>query len=665
MSKIRSSSWWKYFVSLLLGSLIFVSLIPSCTTRSSSHVFTPVKENKAQESQELIFSQTKSLAEIVANLPTAAEIRAMPLAPHPRLLASEERFAEIKEQIKTDEVMREWHKKLLEKAEVFIRDDDLPEYEVLKTRRLLATSQRVQRQVSIFALLYRLEHDQRYLDKVWQELSTAAKFPDWNPSKFLDTAEMTVAFAIGYDWLYPYWNETQKSIIRNAIIDKSLKPALEDYSNNEWWTTIEHNWNQVCNGGIILGSLAVIDKQPETASQSLYESLQRLPKAMQHYAPDGAWSEGISYWHFGTLNNTLALSALSTAFNTDFDLAKIFGFAQTGWFPIYMTGAFGLTFNFGDAKDYRIRAPELLWLANKFNIQAYADYQKIFAAPEAIDLIWYRPKLNTQFSQNVSLNKHFGGVDVVTMRNKWNDPAGVFVGFKAGDNQASHGNLDIGTFVLDALNVRWAIDLGRENYNIPGYFDLEDKRWDFYRVRSEGQNTLVIDPDQEPGQKLKAKGTITYFSDNPLNPSVVADLTPAYNSKVSRLSRAMSITEKKQIVIQDKIEAKELVDILWFMHTQAEIEIARDGKTAMLYQDGVRLFAQILTPIQDYEFRIEAAQPLASSPQVQGQDHNTGIKKLTVSIKQVSKAKITIVFTPLKESQSIPRQLPRISYFDD
>jgi hypothetical protein len=665
MSKIRSSSWWKYFVSLLLGSLIFVSLIPSCTTRSSSHVFTPVKENKGQESQELIFSQTKSLAEIVANLPTAAEIRAIPLAPHPRLLASEERFAEIKEQIKTDEVMREWHKKLLEKAEVFIRDDDLPEYEVLKTRRLLATSQRVQRQVSIFALLYRLEHDQRYLDKVWQELSTAAKFPDWNPSKFLDTAEMTVAFAIGYDWLYPYWNETQKSIIRNAIIDKSLKPALEDYSNNEWWTTIEHNWNQVCNGSIILGSLAVIDKQPETASQSLYESLQRLPKAMQHYAPDGAWSEGISYWHFGTLNNTLALSALSTAFNTDFDLAKIFGFAQTGWFPIYMTGAFGLTFNFGDAKDYRIRAPELLWLANKFNIQAYADYQKIFAAPEAIDLIWYRPKLNTRFSQNVSLNKHFGGVDVVTMRNKWNDPAGVFVGFKAGDNQASHGNLDIGTFVLDALNVRWAIDLGRENYNIPGYFDLEDKRWDFYRVRSEGQNTLVIDPDQEPGQKLKAKGTITYFSDNPLNPSVVADLTPAYNSKVSRLSRAMSITEKKQIVIQDKIEAKELVDILWFMHTQAEIEIARDGKTAMLYQDGVRLFAQILTPIQDYEFRIEAAQPLASSPQVQGQDHNTGIKKLTVSIKQVSKAKITIVFTPLKESQSIPRQLPRISYFDD
>ena len=35
-----------------------------------------------------------------------------------------------------------------------------------------------------------------------KELRAAAAFPDWNPSHFLDTAEMTHAFAIGYDWLY-------------------------------------------------------------------------------------------------------------------------------------------------------------------------------------------------------------------------------------------------------------------------------------------------------------------------------------------------------------------------------------------------------------------------------------------------------------------------------
>jgi hypothetical protein len=30
----------------------------------------------------------------------------------------------------------------------------------------------------------------------------AAAFSDWNPSHFLDVAEMTAALAIGYDWLY-------------------------------------------------------------------------------------------------------------------------------------------------------------------------------------------------------------------------------------------------------------------------------------------------------------------------------------------------------------------------------------------------------------------------------------------------------------------------------
>jgi len=40
---------------------------------------------------------------------------------------------------------------------------------------------------------------------------------------------------------------------------------------------------------------------------------------------------------------------------------------------------------------------------------------------------------------------------VMTLRGKWNDRNAWFVGFKAGDNKANHSNLDIGSFVLDAL----------------------------------------------------------------------------------------------------------------------------------------------------------------------------------------------------------------------
>ena len=54
----------------------------------------------------------------------------------------------------------------------------------------------------MLGLLYRLEGKPAYAERAWQELDAAAHFPDWNPRHFLDTAEMTHAFAVAYDWLY-------------------------------------------------------------------------------------------------------------------------------------------------------------------------------------------------------------------------------------------------------------------------------------------------------------------------------------------------------------------------------------------------------------------------------------------------------------------------------
>ena len=50
------------------------------------------------------------------------------------------------------------------------------------------------------------------------------------------------------------------------------------------------------------------------------------------------------------------------------------------------------------------------------------------------------------------------------------NPQALFVGFKAGDNKANHSHLDLGSFVFDAAGVRWAMDLGADDYNLPGYF---------------------------------------------------------------------------------------------------------------------------------------------------------------------------------------------------
>jgi hypothetical protein len=95
------------------------------------------------------------------------------------------------------------------------------------------------------------------------------------------------------------------------------------------------------------------------------------------------------------------------------------------------------------------------------------------------------------------------------MRGKWADSRATFVGSKGGQMGADHGNLDAGTFVLDALGKRWFHDLGGDNYALTNYFtDTPNAsgvdRWDYYRMRPEGQNTLAINPDSTAGMVLGA-----------------------------------------------------------------------------------------------------------------------------------------------------------------
>src|SRR5574337_466015 len=87
-------------------------------------------------------------------------------------------------------------------------------------------------------------------------------FPDWNPSHFLDVAEMSHAVAIGYDWLYDFLSAADRAIVRKALVTHGLRPSLELYRAQKGWVAVSHNWNEVCNGGMVLAALAIADEEP-------------------------------------------------------------------------------------------------------------------------------------------------------------------------------------------------------------------------------------------------------------------------------------------------------------------------------------------------------------------------------------------------------------------
>ena len=234
---------------------------------------------------------------------------------------------------------------------------------------------------------------------------------------------------------------------------------------------------------------------------------------------------------------------------------------------------------------------------------------------------------------------------MATFRSRWNDPQAVFVGIQARSHTFNHQHLDIGSFVLDALGRRWAVDLGGDNYNLPGYFG--GKRYDYYRLRAEGHNTLVIDPATGPDQDPQAACKIFRFASKPERAMALADLTAAYPKRAKRAQRGVALVDRRYVVVQDEIEAAKAakLDVWWFMHTPATVRLEDDGRKAVLALDGKKLEARILSPAAA-RFEVRPAEPLPTSPNPDGQKSNAGIRKLAIHLPGVKSLRLAVVFVP-------------------
>ena len=596
---------------------------------------------------------------------------------HPRLLASMADFQIVKQRIKDDPSLHAQYERLRRSAERILTEAP-SQYVIPDGLRLLSTSRRVLKRVYTLSFVYRMDGDRRLADRAWQELQAAANFPDWNPRHFLDTAEMTHAFAIGYDWLYDAWTPEQRKVIRTAIFEKGLTPGLEAYrsaSHDGWWVRVDHNWNQVCNGGLGMGALAIGDEMPAVAGEILHSGLESLPRAMRQFAPDGAWKEGPGYWGYATEYNTVFLSALQSALGTDYGLSSMPGFSKTGEFPIDMTGPTGHSFNYADGGAGAAGGSQLFWMAHEFHQPQYAAYEARHAekSPDAAGLLWEAlwddPPAH---AAPAPLSRYYRDAEVVTMRTAWDDPNAVFVAFKGGDNHANHSHLDLGSFVMDALGQRWVEDLGAENYNLPAYFGK--LRWTYYRTRAEGHNTLVIDPGPGPDQITTATAKVIRFERRPDKTFGIVDLTGAYAGHADKVERGIALLQNGQVIVQDEIspsnpvDGNQPADIWWFLHTAADVKISENGSVATLSEGGQQLQVRLLSPA-GAAFTVMDARPLPTSPDPEGQNPNNGVRKLAIHLREASVGsgakivRIVALLTPVKSGA--PAAIPPIKPLAD
>ncbi len=510
---------------------------------------------------------------------------------HPRLLLTNGEEEGIKKAIVEEPLKLMVHDAIITEAKKMLSSS--PVVHKLLGKRLLDKSREFLRRIFYLSYAYRMTGEKQYAERAEKEMLAVAAFSDWNPSHFLDVAEMTTGMAIGYDWLYQYLSPNSRNTISNSIASLGLTPSLDTEKCN--WLKSTNNWNQVCNAGMTLGAIAVYESNPQVANKIINRSIESIHRSMNEYAPDGAYPEGYNYWEYGTTYNTLFLSAIQKAFGDDFGLSKSKGFLQTSSYMLNMTGPTGESFNYSDAGGAaRIVAPAMFWFQNKSEDKSILYSQKSFLQmrkPTDLSRDRFMPALliwskDVQFSNITKPNTHIwigqGRTPVALMHSDWNSPNDLFVGFKVGSPSTNHAHMDVGSFVIDGLGERWAMDLGGENYTAieAQRIDLFNNkqmspRWNVFRHSNYHHNTLTVDSAL---QNVKGFASIISSSDAPDSLSATTDLSSLYAPALSSAIRTISIIDKAKVVVKDQIKnSSKLTQVRWTLVTPATVTIIDDN----------------------------------------------------------------------------------------
>lgn len=593
-------------------------------------------------------------------------------ASHPFIFARDEDFARIKQNVR-DNTFEPYEKELYDyvflNADALVGSELYPpmEYVLDEEDSILPISREVINRIVILGFCWRISGEEKYAERACEELEKVCSYDDWCTSHFLATAEMALAVSIGYDWLYDYLSDEFKNNLKENVWTKAIEPALSKNYLKNWFVWSKNNWNSICYSGIGIAAMTFFDYAPEKAAEFLAMCYKNMPIAFSTFTPDGVYVEGPGYCQSGMNSIIYFISTSNNFFGTDFGLSDIDGLKQLGFFPLYITGSTAM-FNFGDNKDRMCYSPVLHWYADTYDSPLLSSYQQTDRAGEfvrstsentetngkgkenALSLLWYKNSVDDEANAEKDLSIHLNsdeGQELVIMRSSYGDSNAVYAAIKGGYNYINHGDLDIGTFVFDALGERWAEELGPGNYDADGYFLglPAGGRWKNYCKRAEGQNTLVINPDKTiDDQYALARASFSSFEENDDGGNAVLDMTDAYSMNYAKsvIRKFELLNNRNSLKITDTVSCRIKSEIYWFMHTKAEIDISEDGKTAMLTKNGKALKATLLC---DGEFSVMKAEKLGG--RYEFDDTYDDMRKLTVHLSEVTQAEISVFLEPV------------------
>ncbi len=558
---------------------------------------------------------------------------------HPRLIGTKTDFDYIRNNWQTDTSLSKMVNDIINKADSNL-SASCPTYALPDGQRILSQARMVLEYFRNLGFAYQITGDDKYAEKVWELLYGVLSYPDWNPSHMIDTAELVGGCAIGFDWCYDYFDEPQKKWIYEKVYHLGMKPindAAHDIitTRYEWagandYVASKSNFNTVINGSQLLGVTAFAELDPDFCFNAMADALRSMEYTMLVYRPDGIWMESPSYWEYAATYVSRGLSSVINATGNHYGFMDAQGINSTSRWFVSQNSYAGIN-NFHDAGAGNYRPAALAFfgkLQNDKVISAIAeDYAVSKRSANVEDALWYVPDNNATIDE-LPLDLYYEGFDTVGSRSSYSDTQGFFYATHGGQVTCYHSQYDVCTFVMDLMGVRWAYDLGSDDYNVRRDQNGFNK---MYRDIAEGHNVMVFN-QSVPGQVNAGCAQMTKWHSEKGGSIAIYDVTSVYSDWVTNATRGFLVGDNRtSLTIRDEFTPNADMPAHWFMCTPADVQIVNNNY-AILSKNGKQLKMEVLTNVDDYSLTAGAAQPLPTSPQIAGQDANEGYSRIAVEL---------------------------------
>ena len=571
---------------------------------------------------------------------------------HPRVYINKDRFDELRSYYKTDAVFKKWADKIIADADEYAKPEtpfiDWGYQDQYRTLNSMAWPYFDR----FFALgfAYQITGDEKYAQRAFKEFEMLDTFPDINLSHIIDTGTFNDAVAVGYDWMYDAYTPEQREFIENIALEKCIKPvALGFYGLDSAWSPATLGWfafkttqnyNSWVVGGLFNAAVAFFETDTEYLSDVLEKSSRSIEYTLKGFAPDGGWLESTDYWSHTTKYLISFAATAQTSFGTDFKVLDYQGISETPDWVTSLFGAKGVN-NFGDTPEGHYSFPEYAFFAyhtgNKalFSLRKY-DIENRNDTLEIYDLIYFIPGVGDKEYDKLPKAVATRGVETCGIRTDLVDENAFFFSAHGGANTGYHMHYDTGSFIFDLNGVRWACDLGKENYNI----GLSDDQ--IYRKRSEGHNIVTINTgDKTEPMLANGYAPIKAWEHNDRSAYITYDMSQVYAQTQKYIRGFYAGDDFRSLTIRDEITPAEKAEFVWTMNTMANVTI--EGNEAILSQDGETLVMKVECDAKDYEFKTMPCQPLNPlSVGTVAQNPNEGYTKIAIIVKSEQSFNITV-----------------------